>query len=105
LARPFLDVPAADELLARIGARFGHYAALVDRVRAYRGTTAGAPQLTDTELVVLRQLPSGMTAGNIAADLGVSVNTVKTHLRGIYQKLAVNARAEAIAQARVLGLL
>ncbi|MGW8648146.1 LuxR C-terminal-related transcriptional regulator [Nocardia salmonicida] len=105
LARPFLDVPAADELLARIGARFGQYAALVDRIRAYRGTTAGAPQLTDTELVVLRQLPSGMTAGNIAADLGVSVNTVKTHLRGIYQKLAVNARAEAIAQARVLGLL
>ncbi|MFD6452433.1 LuxR C-terminal-related transcriptional regulator, partial [Nocardia sp. NPDC060220] len=105
LTRPFLDVPEAAELLARIGARFGQYAALVDRIRAHRGATAGAPQLTDTELVVLRQLPSGMTAGNIATDLGVSVNTVKTHLRGIYQKLAVNARAEAIAQARVLGLL
>jgi LuxR family transcriptional regulator, maltose regulon positive regulatory protein len=105
LTRPFLDVPEAPELLGRIGARFGQYAALVDRIRAHRGATAGAPQLTDTELVVLRQLPSGMTAGNIATDLGVSVNTVKTHLRGIYQKLAVNARAEAIAQARVLGLL
>ncbi|MFD3742854.1 LuxR C-terminal-related transcriptional regulator [Nocardia sp. NPDC058633] len=105
LTRPFLDVPGAADLFARIGARFGHYAAFVDRIRDYRGATAGAPQLTDTELVVLRQLPSGMTAGNIAADLGVSVNTVKTHLRGIYQKLAVNARAEAIAQARVLGLL
>ncbi|MGY0501128.1 LuxR C-terminal-related transcriptional regulator [Nocardia sp. FBN12] len=104
LTRPFLDVPAAAELLARVGARFGQYAALVDRIRAHRGTGAGAPQLTDTELVVLRQLPSGMTAGSIAADLGVSVNTVKTHLRGIYQKLAVNARADAIAQARSLGL-
>lgn len=104
LTRPFLDVPAAAELLARIGAHFGQYAALVDRIRAHRGATAGAPQLTDTELVVLRQLPSGMTASSIAVDLGVSVNTVKTHLRGIYQKLAVNARGEAIAQARALGL-
>ncbi|WP_410870281.1 LuxR C-terminal-related transcriptional regulator [Nocardia sp. A7] len=104
LTRPFLDVPAAAELLARVGARFGQYVALVDRIRAHRGAAAGAPQLTDTELVVLRQLPSGMTAASIAADLGVSVNTVKTHLRGIYQKLAVNARADAIAQARALGL-
>ncbi|MFD3705738.1 LuxR C-terminal-related transcriptional regulator [Nocardia sp. NPDC058658] len=104
LTRPFLDVPAAAELLTRTGARFGQYAALLDRIRAYRGATAGAPQLTDTELVVLRQLPSGMTAASIAADLGVSVNTVKTHLRGIYQKLAVNARADAIAQARAFGL-
>ncbi|MFE1595583.1 LuxR C-terminal-related transcriptional regulator [Nocardia sp. NPDC058705] len=104
LTRPFLDVPAAAELFTRIGARFGQYAALLDRIRAHRGATAGAPQLTDTELVVLRQLPSGMTAASIATDLGVSVNTVKTHLRGIYQKLGVNARAEAIAQARALGL-
>ncbi len=104
LTRPFLDVPSAAELMARIGARFGQHAAVVDRIRAHRGTATGAPQLTDTELVVLRQLPSGLTANSIAADLGVSVNTVKTHLRGIYQKLAVNARAEAITQARELGL-
>lgn len=104
LTRPFLDVPTAADLLTRIGARFGQYAGFIDRIRAHRGATAGAPQLTDTELVVLRQLPSGMTASSIAADLGVSVNTVKTHLRGIYQKLAVNARADAIAQARAFGL-
>ncbi|MFD3591773.1 LuxR C-terminal-related transcriptional regulator [Nocardia sp. NPDC058640] len=105
LIRPFLDVPQAAELLDRLGPRFARHATLVDRIRAHRGTTANAPQLTDTELVVLRQLPSGMTAANIAAELGVSVNTVKTHLRGIYHKLSVNARGEAIAQARTLGLL
>ncbi|WP_336080949.1 LuxR C-terminal-related transcriptional regulator [Nocardia sp. SSK8] len=103
--RPFLDVPGALEVLDRLGGRFGRFDAFVDLVRAQRGTADGAPQLTETELVVLRQLPSGMTAINIASDLGVSVNTVKTHLRGIYQKLGVNARAEAIATARGLGLL
>ncbi|MFC6011231.1 LuxR C-terminal-related transcriptional regulator [Nocardia lasii] len=105
LTRPFLDIPAAAELLDRLGARFGRYDVLVDRIRAHRATVTGTPPLTDAEHVVLRQLPSGMTAANIAADLGVSVNTVKTHLRGIYQKLAVNARAEAIAAARTHGLL
>ncbi|MFB7875808.1 LuxR C-terminal-related transcriptional regulator [Nocardia sp. NPDC056064] len=105
LVRPFLDVPGALEVLDRLGGRFGRFDAFVDLVRAQRGATEGAPQLTETELVVLRQLPSGMTAINIASDLGVSVNTVKTHLRGIYQKLGVNARAEAIATARGLGLL
>ncbi|WP_156910526.1 LuxR C-terminal-related transcriptional regulator [Nocardia mangyaensis] len=105
LIRPFLDVPGAAELLDRLGGRFGRFDTFVDRIRAHRGAAVGAPQLTDTELVVLRQLPSGMTAISIAGDLGISVNTVKTHLRGIYQKLGVNARAEAIAQARGLGLL
>ncbi|MFC4375204.1 LuxR C-terminal-related transcriptional regulator [Nocardia halotolerans] len=105
LVRPFLDVPGAAELLDRLGGRFGRFDAFVDHVRAHRGTAAGAPRLTDTELLVLRQLPSGLTATSIAADLGVSVNTVKTHLRGIYQKLGVNARGAAIARARELGLL
>ncbi|MFE3541741.1 LuxR C-terminal-related transcriptional regulator [Nocardia sp. NPDC059177] len=105
LVRPFLDVPGAMEILDRLGGRFGRFDAFVERVRAHRRVADGAPQLTETELVVLRQLPSGMTAISIASDLGVSVNTVKTHLRGIYQKLGVNARAEAIAQARGLGLL
>ncbi|WP_181699583.1 LuxR C-terminal-related transcriptional regulator [Nocardia sp. GTS18] len=105
LIRPFLDVPGAAELLDRLGSHFGRYDAFVDHVRAHRGAMADAPRLTDTELVVLRRLPSGLTATSIAADLGVSVNTVKTHLRGIYQKLGVNARGAAIAQARCVGLL
>ncbi|MGS2806085.1 LuxR C-terminal-related transcriptional regulator [Nocardia sp. MW-W600-9] len=105
LIRPFLDVPGAAEMLDRLGGSFGRFDAFVDLVRGCRGPAAGAPQLTDTELAVLRQLPSGMTAVNIAANMGVSVNTVKTHLRGIYQKLGVNARADAIADARRIGLI
>ncbi|MEU5406032.1 LuxR C-terminal-related transcriptional regulator [Nocardia asteroides] len=105
LIRPFLDVPGAAEALDRLGGRFGRYDAFVDLVRSHRAPATDAPQLTDTELAVLRQLPSGMTAINIAANMGVSVNTVKTHLRGIYQKLGVNARADAITNARRVGLI
>lgn len=105
LIRPFLDVPGAAEVLDRLGGRFGRFDAFVDLVRSHRAPAADAPQLTETELAVLRQLPSGMTAATIAANMGVSVNTVKTHLRGIYQKLGVNARAEAITNARRVGLI
>ncbi|MFD5174323.1 LuxR C-terminal-related transcriptional regulator [Nocardia sp. NPDC058379] len=105
LIRPFLDVPGAAETLDRLGGRFGRFDAFVDLVRSHRAPATDAPQLTETELAVLRQLPSGMTAINIAANMGVSVNTVKTHLRGIYQKLGVNARADAIGNARRVGLI
>lgn len=106
LVRPFLDVPAAVDILDRFDGRFGLFDTFVAEIRAHHGRAAtGSAHLTDTELVVLRQLPSGMTAVSIAADMGVSVNTVKTHLRGIYQKLGVNARSAAIAHARTVGLL
>ena len=40
----------------------------------------------------------------IAATLFVSANTVKTHLKGIYAKLCVNRRADAVRRGRQLGL-
>ncbi|GGK45651.1 LuxR C-terminal-related transcriptional regulator [Nocardia camponoti] len=105
LIRPFLDVVGVSDIVDRFGGRCGQYDSFVDRIRAARPSTPGAPQLTGTELVVLRHLPSGLTASKIATDMGVSVNTVKTHMRGIYQKLGVNARGEAIVRARGVGLL
>jgi LuxR family transcriptional regulator, maltose regulon positive regulatory protein len=41
----------------------------------------------------------------LAGELYVSVNTVRTHIQGIYRKLRVTSREEAIAHARELGLL
>jgi LuxR family transcriptional regulator, maltose regulon positive regulatory protein len=41
----------------------------------------------------------------LASELYVSVNTVRTHIQGIYRKLRVTSREEAIAHARELGLL
>jgi LuxR family transcriptional regulator, maltose regulon positive regulatory protein len=61
--------------------------------------------LTDRELHVLRYLPSLLSASEIAAELYVSLNTVKTHLRNIYRKLGVSSRRGAVERANELGLL
>ncbi|MFF2508200.1 LuxR C-terminal-related transcriptional regulator [Streptomyces sp. NPDC058067] len=62
-------------------------------------------ELSGRELDVLRRLAQLMSTQEIAADLFVSVNTVKTHLKGLYRKLAVNRRSDAVRRARDLGLL
>ncbi|WP_194908775.1 LuxR C-terminal-related transcriptional regulator [Catenulispora rubra] len=61
--------------------------------------------LTSTELRVLRFLPTNMSAPEIAEELLVSVNTVRTHMRHLYDKLDVHRRTEAVVRARTLGLL
>jgi LuxR family transcriptional regulator, maltose regulon positive regulatory protein len=74
-----------------------------------RGGQTTIPQrgeaLTDRELEVLRLLPTSKSLREIGADLFVSLNTVKTHTRGIYRKLDVGSRDEAVPRARELGLL
>jgi ATP/maltotriose-dependent transcriptional regulator MalT len=62
-------------------------------------------QLSHRETEVLRYLPSVLTAGEIGAELYVSVNTVKAHLRSIYRKLGVSRRRDAVARARQYGIL
>ena len=62
-------------------------------------------ELSEAELRVVRYLPSNLRAPEIASDLFVSTNTIRTHLRHIYSKLGVHGRAEAVARARELGLL
>ncbi len=62
-------------------------------------------QLTDRELAVLRYLPTQMSLREIAAELYVSMNTVKTHCSAIYRKLAVGDRKSAVQVARTLHLL
>lgn len=53
--------------------------------------------LTRREMEVLADLASGRTNKQIARDLGVSLNTIKFHVRNLYQKLSVNSRGQAIA--------
>jgi DNA-binding NarL/FixJ family response regulator len=61
--------------------------------------------LSERELEVLRLLPSGSSNKAIAVQLGLSENTVKTHLSHIFAKLGVQSRAEAVSAAVQRGLL
>jgi LuxR family maltose regulon positive regulatory protein len=62
-------------------------------------------QLTAREEEILARLDSMTTLPEVAAELFVSVNTVKAHLRSLYRKLGVHGRREAVAKAESLGLL
>jgi DNA-binding NarL/FixJ family response regulator len=61
--------------------------------------------LTHGETRVLHYLPTNLSAREIAGELYLSVNTVKTHQRHLYQKLGARSRSQAVDQARTLGLL
>ncbi|MBV9309931.1 MAG: hypothetical protein JOZ73_03825 [Solirubrobacterales bacterium] len=79
---------------------------LAGSVPTPRGQPGGMfEELSEAELRVVRYLPSNLRAPEIAAELCVSTNTVRTHLRHIYSKLDAHGRAEAVARARQLGLL
>jgi LuxR family maltose regulon positive regulatory protein len=61
--------------------------------------------LSQGELRVLRYLPSDLSVQEIASELTLSVNTIRTHMRHIYDKLQAHRRKDVVAQARALGLL
>jgi LuxR family transcriptional regulator, maltose regulon positive regulatory protein len=61
--------------------------------------------LSESEVRVLRYLPTNLTTPEIARELSVSANTVKTHVRHVYAKFGTHHRAEAVELARALGLL
>jgi two-component system, NarL family, nitrate/nitrite response regulator NarL len=65
----------------------------------------GANGLSDREQEVLRELARGLTTTEIAALLDVSPNTVKTHLRQLFRKLAAHNRVQALSAARDRGLI
>ena len=71
--------------------------------------TCGEPALprplSDSEARVLRCLQTNLTGPEIARELFLSANTVKTHIRHLYDKLGAHSRNDAIERARRLGLL
>ncbi len=88
---------------------------VVDAVREAHNTTRFAPlddalpigarELTERELVILRLLPNGLSRRELAEQLYVSENTLKTHLTSIRRKLGVTGRDSPVEAARALGLL
>ena len=61
--------------------------------------------LTQRELTILRFLATSMSTSEIAGELCLSVNTVKTHVAAIYRKLPATRRREAVLRARQLELI
>jgi LuxR family transcriptional regulator, maltose regulon positive regulatory protein len=74
--------------------------AAVETVSASRVT-----DLTPAELRVLRYLPTHLSFSEIAGAIFVSANTVKTQAQGVYRKLGVSSRREAVDEARRVGLI
>ncbi len=110
--RPFIDVwPHLEPLLSKNRSRFGPAEDFVTALLAGHAeqedhtTRVVDTLLSAREVDVLHDLPSRLTIPEIAAAEGVSENTVKTHVRSIYQKLGVNTRSAAVREARERGLI
>jgi LuxR family maltose regulon positive regulatory protein len=107
---PFALVPVRDLLARHPRDRTAHASLLSTILDMLAGSSPEEPaplldELSEAELRVLRYLPSNLKAPEIASELYVSPNTVRTHLRHIYAKLHAHTRSEAVSRARELGLL
>ena len=113
LLRPFRDAgPAVDVLIGRHRHLVSRHLDFTEQLVSGAAPAIGNHQvsamtekLTERELIVLRYLPTMLKASEIADDLFVTVNTVKSHLRAIYRKLDVTTRRAAVDRARELDLL
>jgi LuxR family maltose regulon positive regulatory protein len=97
-----------DELLHRLQLVNPRTTSFIDELRGdiRAGHDAGSVDgLSEREKEVLRFLPTNLTAGQIAAELGISVNTVRAHQRAIYRKCGAARRSDAVVWARDHGLL
>jgi LuxR family maltose regulon positive regulatory protein len=108
-----VGAPDRDVLLKHLESGTAHWSFLTDLLgrdddRSARrdGPSLGlAEPLTERELTVLRYLQSVLSNVEIASELSLSVNTVKTHVRNIYRKLGARQRRDAVRRARELQLL
>lgn len=108
LAEPFLDtireLKAGGSPISPSIARI-----LLNRTRSPLGKRAprerSANQLAERELQILSLVAKGYNFPEIGNLLGISPNTVKTHIYRVYQKLSVHSRGEAVFEAKKLGLL
>jgi LuxR family transcriptional regulator, maltose regulon positive regulatory protein len=113
LVLPFLLHPAPG-LLDRHARHPTAHASLLAEIQDRLSGTQPSPRvrprpllaaLSESEIRVLRYLPTHLSAPEIARELFVSPNTVRTHVKSLYAKLGTHHRAEAVERARALGLL
>jgi LuxR family maltose regulon positive regulatory protein len=114
LVLPFL-LHRAPELLERHRRQRTAHASLVSEITSLLAGNAPSsisdkPEpllepLSESEIRVLRYLPTNLSAPEIASELYLGVSTVKTHIHHVYAKLGVHRRADAVERSRALGLL
>jgi LuxR family transcriptional regulator, maltose regulon positive regulatory protein len=111
---PFLLHPEPGLLARHARHRTAHAALIAETLSLLAGRTPAPPPggarpplepLSNSEIRVLRYLPTNLPAREIANELYVSTNTVKTHMHHLYAKLGTHGRGEAVERARALGLL
>ena len=114
LLLPFLLYPTAELLERQARLRTTHASLIAEILNLLSGHAPEArpndaaplqEPLSESELRVLRYLPTNLRGPEIAAELFVSMSTIRTHLRNVYAKLGVHSRADAVKRARELGLL
>jgi LuxR family transcriptional regulator, maltose regulon positive regulatory protein len=110
----FLLHPAPELLRRHARCGTAHAAQIAEILGLLSGNQPAPPRgepdrlrepLSGSEARVLRFLPTNLSAPEIAGQLSVSVNTIRTHMRHLYEKLGAHSRTEAVEQARTLGLL
>ena len=111
---PFLYDPEPALLDRHRRSGTAHAGLIAEILNVLAGQRPGSPPagprhlrepLSHAEARVLRYLPTKLPAPEIAGELYLSVNTVMTHMRHLYDKLGVHRRHEAVEQARAFGLL
>ena len=110
----FLLHPAPGLLEQHAGHRTAHASLIAEILGLLAGSRPAPPRgeprpplepLSDSEIRVLRYLPTHLSAPEIASELYLSTNTVKTHVRHLHTKLGTHSRDETVEHARALGLL
>ena len=81
------------------------FAALRDLLRHHGDAVARSPELTGRELEILGHIGAGKTSKEIAAELFISENTVRNHVRNVLDKLGLKSRFEAVTWAQREGLI
>lgn len=81
------------------------FAAMRDILRHHGETRVRTPELTGRELEILAYVGAGKTSKEIAADLYISENTVRNHVRNVLDKLGLRSRFEAVTWAQREGLI
>ena len=114
IRRPFVSLAGGRlvPLIARQSLMTGEHASFVADLLRLMGATGpkdatpgDITTLSDRETEVLRYLTTMLTAAEIGEELGVSVNTIKAHMRAIYRKLGTQRRRQAVSRAREHGLI